>query len=68
MVLEADRIRLSDEERRLDASLLSEKVYRKLPAWWGIVLLEWGAHSVLELPPDSTRDIDLQRGDQIVIQ
>lgn len=30
MVLEADWIRLSDEERRLDASLLSEKVYRKL--------------------------------------
>jgi DNA-binding GntR family transcriptional regulator len=30
MVLEANRIRLSAEERRLDASLLSEKVYRKL--------------------------------------
>lgn len=30
MVLEADWIRLSEEERRLDASLLSEKVYRKL--------------------------------------
>ena len=45
-----------------------KKVYRKLPAWWGIVPLEWGAHSVLELPPDSTAGIDLQRGDQIVIQ
>jgi hypothetical protein len=32
------------------------------------VWLEWGAHSVLELPPGSTADIDLQRGDQIVIQ
>jgi hypothetical protein len=32
------------------------------------VLLEWGAHSVIELPPDSTAGIDLARGDQIVIQ
>jgi uncharacterized membrane protein (UPF0127 family) len=27
----------------------------------------WGARSVLELPSGSTTDIDLQRGDQIVI-
>lgn len=52
----------------LDSSEKVKKVYRRLPAWWGIVPLEWGAHSVLELPPDSTREIDLQRGDQIVIQ
>jgi uncharacterized protein len=52
----------------LDSSERVKKVYRRLPAWWGIVLLEWGAHSVLELPPDSTRDIELKRGDQILIQ
>ncbi len=52
----------------LDTGDRVKKVYRKLPAWWGIVPLEWGAHSVLELPPDSTAGIDLQRGDQIVIQ
>ena len=52
----------------LDSSEKVKKVYRRLPAWWGIVPLEWGAHSVLELPPDSTRGIDLQRGDQILIQ
>lgn len=52
----------------LDAQERVKKVYRRLPAWWGIVPLEWGAHSVLELPPGSTRDIDLQRGDQIVIK
>ena len=52
----------------LDSGERVKKVYRKLPAWYGIVLLEWGAHSVLELPPDSTKGIDLQRGDQIVIQ
>ena len=51
-----------------DRSERVKKVYHRLPAWWGIVLLEWGAHSVLELPPGSTQDIDLQRGDQIVIQ
>jgi uncharacterized protein len=52
----------------LDSGEKVKKVYRKLPAWWGIVLLEWGAHSVLELPPGSTDGFDLQRGDQIVIQ
>ena len=51
----------------LDASERVRKVHRKLPRWYGIVLLEWGAHSVLELPPGSTADIDLQRGDQILI-
>jgi len=52
----------------LDTGNRVKNVYRKLPAWWGIVPFEWGAHSVLELPPDSTAGIDLQRGDQIVIQ
>jgi uncharacterized membrane protein (UPF0127 family) len=52
----------------LDGGERVKRVYRRLPAWWGIVLLEWGAHSVLELPPGSTADIDLQRGDQILIQ
>ena len=52
----------------LDGRERVKKVYRRLPAWWGIVLLEWGAHSVLELPPGSTAEIDLQRGDQILIQ
>jgi hypothetical protein len=42
-------------------------VYRKLPAWWGVVWFVWGAESVLELPPGSTADIDLQRGDQILL-
>jgi uncharacterized membrane protein (UPF0127 family) len=52
----------------LDSHERVKKVYRKLPRWYGIVWLEWGAHSVLELPPGSTSDIDLQRGDQILIQ
>ena len=45
-----------------------KKVYRRLPAWYGVVWFEWGAHSVLELPAGSTSDVDLRRGDQIVIQ
>lgn len=52
----------------LDSKERVKKVYRKLPRWYGIVWLEWGAHSVLELPPGSTSDMDLQRGDQILIQ
>jgi uncharacterized protein len=51
----------------LDTRERVKKVYRKLPRWYGIVLVEWGAHSVLELPPGSTAGIDLQRGDQIII-
>jgi len=31
------------------------------------VWLVWGARSVLELPAGSTAEIDLQRGDQVVI-
>jgi uncharacterized membrane protein (UPF0127 family) len=52
----------------LDSKERVKKVYRKLPRWYGIVWLVWGAHSVLELPPGSTSAIDLQRGDQIIIQ
>lgn len=50
----------------LDSGERVKKVYRKLPAWWGVGFA-LGAHSVLELPPGSTADIDLQRGDQVVI-
>jgi len=51
----------------LDAREKVKKVYPKLPAWWGAVFYEWGAHSVLELPPGSTAGIELRPGDQILI-
>jgi uncharacterized protein len=51
----------------LDSRERVKKVYRQLPAWWGVVWFEWGAHSVLELPPGSTTGIDLRPGDQILI-
>jgi uncharacterized membrane protein (UPF0127 family) len=51
----------------LDGKERVRKVYRRLPAWWGVVWFVWGAHSVLELPPGSTAEIDLKRGDQVLI-
>ncbi|MDQ2943980.1 MAG: DUF192 domain-containing protein [Candidatus Dormibacteraeota bacterium] len=51
----------------LDSKERVKKVYRKLPPWWGVVWLVWGAHSVLELAPGSTAHIDLRRGDQVLI-
>ena len=51
----------------LDRQERVKKVYPKLPAWWGLVLLVWGAESVLELPAGSTSDLGLQRGDEIHI-
>jgi hypothetical protein len=51
----------------LDRKERVKKVYRNLPAWWGVVWLVWGAESVLELPPGSTTEIDLKSGDQILL-
>ena len=51
----------------LDSKERVRSVYRKLPRWYGVVWFVWGARSVLELPSGSTADIDLQRGDQVVI-
>jgi uncharacterized membrane protein (UPF0127 family) len=51
----------------LDGNERVRKVYRKLPAWRGVVWFVWGAHSVIELPPGSTAGIDLRRGDQVLI-
>ena len=51
----------------LDRRNRVRKVYRRLPAWYGVVWWVIGAHSVLELPPGSTAGIDLQKGDQILI-
>lgn len=51
----------------LDREERVKKVYPELPAWWGVVWVEWGAHSVLELPPGSTAGVGLEPGDQIAI-
>ena len=44
-----------------------KKVYTRLPRWYGVVWIEWGADSVLELPAGSTAAFDLQPGDEISI-
>lgn len=51
----------------LDSKECVRKVYLRVPPWWGVVWFVWGAHSVLELPPGSTADLGLKRGDQIAI-
>jgi uncharacterized membrane protein (UPF0127 family) len=51
----------------LDSRERVRKIYRKLPAWYGVVWFVWGARSVLELPAGSTADIDLHRGDKVII-
>jgi uncharacterized protein len=51
----------------LDRNERVKKVYPRLPQWWGVVWVEWGAHSVLELPPGSTAALDLKVGDQILL-
>lgn len=51
----------------LDRKERVKKVYRSLPPWYGVVWWEIGARSVLELPPGSTSEINLARGDQVLI-
>jgi uncharacterized membrane protein (UPF0127 family) len=51
----------------LDRQNRVKKVYPRLPAWWGVVWIEWGAHSVLELPAGSTAALGLLSGDEISI-
>ena len=51
----------------LDSANRVKKVYQRLPAWWGVVWIVWGAHSVLELPAGSTAKLPLKAGDQIDI-
>jgi uncharacterized membrane protein (UPF0127 family) len=60
-------MRFSIDAVFLDSNERVRKVYRRLPQWYGVVWFVWGAHSVLELPSGSTADIDLQRGDLVVI-
>lgn len=42
-----------------------KRVYRRLPPWYGVVWLVWGAEKVVELPPGTLDDVDLAVGEQM---
>lgn len=42
-----------------------KKVYRRVPRWYGVVWLVWGAHKVVELPGGALDGFDLPAGEQL---
>jgi len=42
-----------------------KKLYRRVPPWYGVVWLVWGAAKVVELPAGSTEGLDLPPGEQL---
>ena len=44
------------------------KVYRRLPAWYGMVPIVIGARKVIELPPGTLDGLELPRGEQLKLQ
>ena len=52
----------------LDRADRVKRVYKRLPAWWGVVWIVFGAHSVLELPAGLVEELGLQVGDEIKLE
>jgi len=42
-----------------------KRVYRRVPPWYGVVWLVWGARKVVELPAGSLEAYDLPEGEQL---
>jgi uncharacterized protein len=42
-----------------------KRVYHKVPPWYGVVWLVWGAEKVVELPAGTLEGIDLPVGEQM---
>ena len=42
-----------------------KRVYRRVPPWYGVVWLVWGAHKVVELQAGSLEPYDLHEGEQL---
>lgn len=42
-----------------------KRVYRRVPPWYGVVWLVWGAHKVVELPAGSLDGLELPQGEQL---
>ncbi len=49
----------------LDREDRVKRVYRRLPPWYGVVWLVWGAHKVVELPPGALDGLDFATGEQL---
>ncbi len=42
-----------------------KKIYRRVPPWYGVVWIVWGAHKVVELPAGSLDGLELPVGEQL---
>jgi uncharacterized protein len=42
-----------------------KRVYQKVPPWYGVVWLVWGAEKVVELPAGTLQGVDLPVGEQM---
>ncbi len=42
-----------------------KRIYRRVPPWYGVVWLVWGAEKVVELPAGSLEPYDLPVGEQL---
>ena len=51
----------------LDRQDRVKKVYRRVPPWYGVVWIVFGAAKVVELPPGALDGLDLPAGEQMEI-
>ncbi len=42
-----------------------KRVYRRVPPWYGVVWIVWGAQKVVELPAGSLEGLELPAGEQL---
>ena len=42
-----------------------KRVYRRVPPWYGVVWIVWGAHKVVELPAGALDGVELTAGEQL---
>jgi uncharacterized membrane protein (UPF0127 family) len=49
----------------LDGRDQVKRLYRRVPPWYGVVWVVWGAQKVVELPAGSLDGVDLPNGEQL---
>jgi uncharacterized protein len=42
-----------------------KRLYRRVPPWYGVVWIVWGAEKVVELPAGSLDGVELPKGEQL---